>query len=96
MKLPKNVADCFVILVDPMLATAGSAKRAIAALLDNGVAEENIMFINLISCPEGLRNLDEAYPKVKVLTCTVDRELNENKFIVPGLGDYGDRYYGTE
>lgn len=96
VKLPKNVADCFVILVDPMLATAGSAKRAISVLIDNNVKEENIMFINLICCPEGLTNLKLAYPKVKVVTCAIDPKLNGSKFIVPGLGDYGDRYYGTE
>ena len=96
VKLPKNIADCFVVLVDPMLATAGSAKRAISVLIDNKVKEENIMFINLICCPEGLANLKEAYPNVKVFTCAIDGELNDDKFIVPGLGDYGDRYYGTE
>jgi len=96
VKLPKNIADCFVILVDPMLATAGSAKRAISVLLENNVKEENIMFINLICCPEGLTNLKIAYPKVRVVTCEVDEKLNSDKFIVPGLGDYGDRYYGTE
>jgi len=95
-KLPKPIAECFCILVDPMLATAGSAKRAIAVLIDAGVPEANIMFINLICCPEGLRNLYNEYPNIKVVTCCIDEYLNEHKFIVPGLGDYGDRYYGTE
>ncbi|XP_066922696.1 uncharacterized protein [Clytia hemisphaerica] len=94
-KLPKNISQCFCILVDPMLATGGSAKRAIKVLLEAGVPEEKIMFINLICCPEGLQSMYEAYPKIKVVTCCVDEKLNENKFIVPGLGDYGDRYYGT-
>ena len=94
-KLPKNIAECFCILVDPMLATGGSAKRAIKVLLEAKVLEENIMFINLICCPEGLQNLYKEYPKIKVVTCCVDPKLNEHKFIVPGLGDYGDRYYGT-
>lgn len=85
VKLPKNVSECFVILVDPMLATAGSAKRAISVLLENNVKEENIMFINLICCPEGLANLKAAYPKVCVVTCEVNKELNASKFIVPGL-----------
>lgn len=95
-KLPKNIAECFCILVDPMLATAGSANRALDVLLEAGVEEKNIMFINLICCPEGLKNLHNAHPLVKVVTCCIDSCLNEQKFIVPGLGDYGDRYYGTE
>lgn len=95
-KLPKHIAECFVILVDPMLATAGSSKRAISVLLEAGVKENNIMFVNLICCPEGLYNMFEEYPSVKVVTCCVDNRLDENKFIVPGLGDYGDRYYETE
>ena len=94
-KLPKDISECFVILVDPMLATAGSATRAIAVLLEAGVLEQNIMFLNLVCCPEGIKNLFTAYPKVKVVTAAVDKCLNGEKFIVPGLGDYGDRYYGT-
>lgn len=94
-KLPRDIAECFVILVDPMLATAGSAKRALAVLLEAGVKEENILFLNLVCCPEGIENLFSAYPKLSVITGAVDSYLNEHKFIVPGLGDYGDRYYGT-
>ena len=94
-KLPKYIADCFVILVDPMIATAGSAKRALSVLMESGVQENKIMFLNLICCPEGLKNLKEAYPLVKIITACIDERLNEHKFIVPGLGDYGDRYYGT-
>lgn len=94
-KLPKDISDCFVILVDPMLATAGSAKRAIAVLIEAGVKEADIMFLNLVCCPEGIKNLFTEYPNVSVITGAVDECLNEHKFIVPGLGDYGDRYYGT-
>lgn len=94
-KLPRDISECYVILVDPMLATAGSAKRAIAVLIEAGVKEEHIMFLNLVCCPEGIRNLFDAYPKVSVITGAIDYCLNEHKFIVPGLGDYGDRYYGT-
>ncbi|XP_002158556.1 uracil phosphoribosyltransferase [Hydra vulgaris] len=92
---PKNISDCYVILADPMLATGGSVKVAISVLIEAGVSESNIMFINLICCPEGLRSLKDAYPNVKVVTCCIDKCLNEHKYIVPGLGDYGDRYYGT-
>ena len=92
---PKNISDCYVVLADPMLATGGSVKAALSVLIEAGVSESNIMFINLICCPEGLRNLKCAYPNVKVVTCCIDECLNEHKYIVPGLGDYGDRYYGT-
>ncbi|XP_065053114.1 uncharacterized protein LOC135682244 [Rhopilema esculentum] len=94
-KLPRDISECFVILVDPMLATAGSAKRAIAVLIEAGVKEECIMFLNLVCCPEGIKNLFCAYPNVSVMTGAIDKCLNEHMFIVPGLGDYGDRYYGT-
>ena len=94
-KLPQDISECFVILVDPMLATAGSAKRAIAVLIEAGVKEENILFLNLVCCPEGIKNLFTAYPNLSVITGAVDSCLNEHMFIVPGLGDYGDRYYGT-
>jgi len=94
-KLPKNIPDSFVILVDPMLATAGSAIRAIEVLKDSGVSLENILFLNLICCPEGLSNMAEQYPQIPIITGCVDSHLDENKYIVPGLGDYGDRYYGT-
>ena len=68
---------------------------AISVLVDSGVRPENIMFLNLICAPEGLRALTEEYPQVQVVTGAIDECLNEDRFIVPGLGDYGDRYYGT-
>eukprot|EP00435_Cladocopium_sp_Y103_P017354 s93_g4.t1 len=84
-----------VVLCDPMLATGGSALTAIQVLKKAGVKEENIMFINVVSCPEGLKALAKEAPGVRILTCGLDSHLNEVKFIVPGLGDFGDRYYGT-
>lgn len=95
-KFPKDIKDCFVILVDPMLATAGSAKMAISVLVEGGVKPENIMFLNLICAPEGLKILKESYPSIHIITGAIDSHLNEHRFIVPGLGDYGDRYYGTQ
>eukprot|EP00794_Sanderia_malayensis_P003069 gene3069-3533_t len=95
-KLPKDISECFVILVDPMLATAGSAKRAISVLIEAGVQEDRIMFLNLVCCPEGIKNLVNEFPKISIITGAIDKCLNEERFIVPGLGDYGDRYYGTE
>lgn len=95
-KLPKDISNCFVILMDPMLATAGSAKMAISVLMESGVEPKNIMFLNLICAPEGIEALIKEFPEVKVVTGAVDQYLNEERFIVPGLGDYGDRYYGTQ
>jgi len=94
-KLPPNINQSFVILVDPMLATAGSALRAISVLKDHGVQTENILFLNLVCCPEGLKAMAATYPEISIITGAVDSHLDENKYIVPGLGDYGDRYYGT-
>lgn len=94
-KLPKNITESFVMLVDPMLATAGSALRAIKVLQDSGVSTDKILFLNLVCAPEGLKAMAEAYPEIKIITGAVDGFLNEDKYIVPGLGDYGDRYYGT-
>merc|ERR1712187_302817 len=84
-----------VILCDPMLATGGSALTAIGVLKEAGVKEETILFLNVVSCPEGLKALAEKAPGVKIVTAALDTRLNETKFIVPGLGDFGDRYYGT-
>lgn len=95
-KLPAGVAELpHVMLCDPMLATGGSALMAIKALKDAGVKEERILFLNVVSCPEGLKALAEAAPAVRVVTAALDAKLNEAKYIVPGLGDFGDRYYGT-
>jgi len=94
-KLPDNITDLNVMLCDPMLATGGSALKAIEVLKDAGVKEENILFVNVLSCPEGLKKLADSAPGVTILTAAIDPQLNEAKFIVPGLGDFGDRYYGT-
>jgi len=94
-KLPDNIKDLNVMLCDPMLATGGSALMAIQVLKDAGVKEENILFVNVLSCPEGLKKLADSAPGVTILTAAIDPQLNEAKFIVPGLGDFGDRYYGT-
>lgn len=94
-KLPPNMSSYSVVLCDPMLATGGSALMAIDVLKKAGVAEQNILFINVVSCPEGLKALAEKAPAVRVLTAAVDEGLDENKFIVPGLGDFGDRSAAT-
>jgi len=94
-KLPPDIAKRQVLLVDPMLATGGSANMAIKVLLENKVPEENILFLVVVASPEGIKAVHNAYPKVKIVTANVDQGMNEHKYIVPGLGDFGDRYYGT-
>ncbi|RHY33093.1 hypothetical protein DYB32_001867 [Aphanomyces invadans] len=84
-----------VLLVDPMLATGGSAKLAIQTLINAGVEEQNIVFANVVACPHGIHAVFEEFPHIKVITSALDPDLNEYKYIVPGLGDYGDRYYNT-
>jgi len=95
-KLPEDIQERQVLLLDPMLATGGSAKCAIQCVLDAGVPEDRITFVNLVSCPEGLDALFQSYPKLKVVTSQIDDKLNEDKYILPGLGDFGDRYFGTK
>lgn len=94
-KLPPNISELKVVLCDPMLATGGSALMAIDVLKQAGVKEEGILFLNVISCPEGLKALAEKAPGVRIVTTALDSHLNEQRFIVPGVGDFGDRYYGT-
>jgi len=93
-KLPSGLKDALVLLVDPMLATGGSADDAISFLKSQGA--KNIRFISLISAPEGLERILKKYPDVSIITAAVDEKLNDDAFIVPGLGDAGDRYFGTD
>lgn len=69
-----------------VVATGGSAIKAVEVLIDHGVPQERIIFLNLVSCPEGLRAMHDAYPGIKIVTAWVDEKLNEQKYIVPGLG----------
>ena len=92
--LPDNLKNTLVLLVDPMLATGGSADDAIGFLKKQGAV--NIRFISLISAPEGLERIKNKYPDVSIITAAVDEKLNSDAFIVPGLGDAGDRYFGTD
>jgi len=95
-KYPPNISSKSILLCDPMLATGGSAAMAIKSLLAKGVKEEKIVFVNVIACPEGIERLTTDFPKVKIVTGMIDPRLNENKYIVPGLGDYGDRFFATQ
>ena len=92
-KLP-SLEGRFTLLCDPMLATGGSASQAISLLKANGA--EQIVMVCVVAAPEGVEKLSENHPDVPVFTASLDRELNEQSYIMPGLGDYGDRLYGTE
>jgi len=95
-KMPPGVENMNVLLCDPMLATGGSAKAAIDCLVEKyHVRKERIFFVNMITCPEGLKTMAEDYPEIKIISACVDDGLNEEKYIIPGLGDYGDRFFNT-
>ena len=94
--LPSDIARRHVLLLDPMLATGGTALAAIKVLLDRGVAEEKIIFINLITVPVGIAAVSERHPNVKIITSSIEERLNENAYMMPGIGDFGDRYFGTD
>jgi len=91
-KLPV-VSGRRVVIVDPMLATGGSAVKAIDVVRDAGGAD--ITLVSIVSSPEGVAEVERHYPKLPIFTAALDRGLNANKYIVPGLGDFGDRLYGT-
>jgi len=92
-KLPSNISTSFVLMIDPMLATGGSAVAALDLLARAGAARVRIVCI--VAAPEGVATVQSQHPDVSIYTPVVDRGLNEHKFIVPGLGDFGDRLYGT-
>lgn len=92
-KMPKGIADRTVFLIDPMLATGGSALSAIHYLREQGVCD--IRFLVLVAAPEGVRAVLQEDPDVRIWTCALDDGLNEQAYILPGLGDAGDRIFGT-
>jgi uridine kinase len=96
VKLPENLVDKHVLLLDATLATGAAAKMAVRVLLDHGAREENIYFLTLIASPQSLQSLLYTYPNVKIIVSQVDRGLSEQKFLKPGVGNFGNRYYGTE
>lgn len=93
-KAPSDLGDRLVIVVDPMLATGNSAVAAIDRLKSRGAA--NLRYLCLLAVPEGIKHFTEAHPDVPVYTAAIDSHLNEKGYIVPGLGDAGDRMYGTK
>ncbi|WP_424982295.1 uracil phosphoribosyltransferase [Maritalea sp. S77] len=92
-KAPSDIADRLVVVVDPMLATANSAVTAVDRIKRRGA--NNLRFLCLLAAPEGIKRFQEAHPDVPIYTAAIDEKLNEKGYIVPGLGDAGDRMYGT-
>jgi uracil phosphoribosyltransferase len=93
-RFPRSLGKSLVLLLDPMLATGGSGSAAIAFLKQKGATK--IRFVTLLAAPEGVRRVTSRHPDVRVFSCVVDRKLNARGYIVPGLGDAGDRIFGTE
>ena len=93
-KLPEDIGNRVTFVVDPMLATGGSAVAAIDFLKKHGC--RNIIMMNIIGCPEGIKRVTEAHPDVDIYMAACDEKLNEHDYIVPGLGDAGDRIFGTK
>ena len=93
-KLPDDIGNRQVYVVDPMLATGGSAVAAIDFLKEHGC--KNIIMMNIIGCPEGVKTVQEAHPDVDIYMAACDERLNEHAYIIPGLGDAGDRIFGTK
>jgi uracil phosphoribosyltransferase len=93
-KMPKDMPERDVIVVDPMLATGHSAIAAITRI--KALAPRSIKFVCLLTCPEGVKALREAHPDVQIFTAAIDRQLNSHGYILPGLGDAGDRIFGTQ
>jgi uracil phosphoribosyltransferase len=93
LKFPTDISDSEIIVIDPMLATGGSAVAAIDLVKEHG--GESISFVCLVAAPEGVKVMEERHPEVPIYTAALDRQLNDQAYILPGLGDAGDRIYGT-
>lgn len=95
-KLPKDISQRHVLLMDPLVGTGATALMAIRVLLEHGVAEDKIIFLTLVAAPEGLRALGYTFPTLKVLAAEVDETVDDKFYILPGIGNFGDRYFGTD
>ncbi len=93
--LPADIAEGHVLLLEPMLATGGSVLAALDVLRGAGVRDENIVLINFLASPQGLERVGRAAPGLTIVTSAVEDGLNEHAFMVPGIGDFGDRFFGT-
>ncbi|XP_051180728.1 uridine kinase-like protein 3 [Lolium perenne] len=94
--LPKDIAKRHVLLLDPILGTGNSAVQAISLLLEKGVQEANIIFLNLISAPQGVHVVSKRFPRIKIVTSEIEQGLNDDFRVIPGMGEFGDRYFGTD
>ncbi|MDA0813556.1 MAG: uracil phosphoribosyltransferase [Verrucomicrobia bacterium] len=92
-RMPSSLGEADVVIVDPMLATGNSVVCAATALKSQGA--QRLRFLNLVSCPEGIQHMAKAHPDIRIFTAAIDDGLNDQAYIVPGLGDAGDRYFGT-
>ncbi|CAM8948378.1 hypothetical protein QQ045_017063 [Rhodiola kirilowii] len=95
-KLPKDISDRHVLLLDPILGTGNSAVQAINLLIRKGVPECNIIFLNLISAPQGVHVVCKSFPRIKIVTSEIEIGLNKDYRVIPGMGEFGDRYFGTD
>ena len=95
-KLPKDIAERDVLVLDPMLATGNSAVAAVDTLLKRGVKPKDITFVALVSAPEGVETFQKAHPEIELYVASLDEKLDKNAYILPGLGDAGDRIFGTK
>ncbi|MCF3961013.1 uracil phosphoribosyltransferase [Streptomyces fuscigenes] len=93
--LPDDIADHPVLLLEPMLATAGSALAAVDVLLEQGVQEERIVLVDLLASPQGLQRVADERPHLQIITSSIEERLTEHAFMLPGIGDFGDRFFGT-
>ena len=92
---PKDPENTYVFVLDPMLATGNSALDGVGNFIKKGIPQENITFVCLLAAPEGIKRLSSTFNGVKIITCSIDKELNARGYIVPGLGDAGDRIFNT-
>jgi uracil phosphoribosyltransferase len=93
-KIPKLLSTSMVLVIDPMLATGGSMEDTIRAVKEKGAT--HILAVSIVSAPEGLKRVVASHPDVPIVTAALDEKLNDKSYIVPGLGDFGDRYFGTQ
>jgi uridine kinase len=95
-KLPTDIASRRVLLMDPMIGTGATAMMAIRVLLDHNVPEENIIFLSLMAAPTGLHTIAYAFPAAQIAVTSVSDAVSDHYFILPGVGNFGDRYFGTD
>ncbi|KAF7661096.1 hypothetical protein LDENG_00269940 [Lucifuga dentata] len=96
LRLPKDISEDHVILMDSMVSTGAAAMMAVRVLLDHEVQEEKIVLVSLLMAELGVHSVAYAFPKVKIITTAVDKSLDDFLHVIPGIGDFGDRYFGTD